>query len=225
MRGMLMSFSGLDGAGKTTQIELLVSRLKSAGYKPVVIWARGGYTSGVGALKKLLRQISRNRIIPPSGHSQKREKMLAKPIIRRVWLLMAIIDLIWILGVKARWSRWRGKVVICDRYLWDTEVDFKINFPNEHVDRWWLWRMLRCLASKPDLAFALLVPVPESLIRSAKKNEPFPDAPGVLEKRLRAYQEMSDWTGWRILDGCRPIEDLASEIWEKILVAKKLAKL
>ncbi len=42
---------------------------------------------------------------------------------------------------------------ICDRYLDDTRIDFALNFPEEHVETWWLWRFAVRFAPQPDVAF------------------------------------------------------------------------
>lgn len=48
MRGLLVVFSGLDGAGKSTQIAQLRRRLEHEGDRPSVIWTRGEYTPLAG---------------------------------------------------------------------------------------------------------------------------------------------------------------------------------
>jgi len=219
MGSLLITFSGLDGAGKSTQIAHLVGRLEAKGERPAIIWTRGGYTPVFEALKKLLRRTSRGRVVPPAGHSPQREQALSRPFIRRLWLTLAILDLIWVYGVQVRWRHLRGLTVICDRYLWDTLLDFRLNFPQEQVERWWLWRILQCVSPKPDVAFALLIPVGESLRRSQQKNEPFPDPPEVLDRRLAAYEELEKRAGWHVMDGCRPLDELADEIWEIVQTA------
>jgi thymidylate kinase len=212
-RGKLVVFSGLDGAGKSTQIERLRARLREGGVEPVYVWSRGGYTPGFAALKGALRRLSRGRAVPPSGHSAQRAQALGRGRTRRLWLRLALLDLIWLYGVRVRWWRARGQTVICDRYLGDTLIDFTLNFPQENVAAWPLWRLLERVAPRPDAAFLMLIPVAESQRRAALKNEPFPDAPEVLEQRLRHYQAQAAAGHWQTLDGLRSIDDLAAEIW------------
>ena len=67
---MLVVFSGIDGAGKSTQIELLKSWFLNRKIKVKVLWARGGYTPGMTYLKKSLRMFLGKSVIP-SGKSNK----------------------------------------------------------------------------------------------------------------------------------------------------------
>lgn len=212
MPGHLITFSGLDGAGKSTQIELLMESLRRQGSEPVYLWSRGGYTPRFNRVKALLRRSSGERLVPASGATAQREQSLARPGVRRLWLGLAILDLTWLYGVQVRrWLR-EGKTVVCDRYTADTLLDFRLNFPQENVTRWPLWHLLERTAPRPDLQIMALVPVAESLRRSERKGEPFPDSPARLQERLSAYQEMVATGGWLVLDGRLPAADLAATI-------------
>jgi dTMP kinase len=210
--GALITFSGLDGAGKSTQIDLLMDHLRQQGRRPRYLWTRGGYTPGFERLKAWGRRTP-GRAVPPSGHTPQRTRAFSRGWVRRLWLTLALLDLLWVYGVQVRWWLWRGQTVVCDRYLGDTRVDFRLNFPQEHVERWWLWRALAWVTPRPDVAFVLLVPVAESVRRSDNKGEPFRDSPEVLAQRLAQYRALAaEHDDWHVLDGRRPISELAAEI-------------
>ena len=211
IRGSLITFGGLDGAGKSTQIALLTDYLAKSGRKPVYIWSRGGYTTLLQGLKALSRRLL-SRSLPPSGNSPQRSSALSKWWVRRLWLSLALLDLLWVYGVQIRWHRYRGRIVLSDRYLWDTAIDFRLNFPQEKLDDYWLWRFLGRISPEPDAAFLMLVTVEESVRRSEMKGEPFPDAPDSLRQRLACYQDLVPRVPFQVLDGSQPITTLFNRI-------------
>lgn len=217
--GCLITFSGLDGAGKSTQINLLMQQLRDKGEKPVYIWSRGGYTTLMEQSKALARRLLR-RQLPPLGYSEQRTRTMRKGWIRRLWLTLSILDLMRVYGLRVRWLIWRGYAVICDRYLWDTQIDFRMNFGEDKVEQWWLWRWLTYITPSPDAAFLLMIPVEESLRRSEMKGEPYPSTAVELTDRLHQYEDLAQQGYIRILDGRRAVSDLQHEIQQ--IVAENL---
>ena len=215
-KNLLIVFSGLDSAGKSTQIDLMMEYLREAGQQPIYLWTRGGYTPAFNALKTLVRRFSLGWAVPPPGHNPQRTQAFSKTRLKRMWLWLALLDLMWVYGMQVRWWMWHGKAVVCDRYLWDTLVDFRLNFLQEAVERWWLWKLLVRITPRPDAAFLLLVPVEESVRRSDLKGEPFRDSRAVLTRRLAHYQALAQANHWQMLDGRCSIEDLAGQIQDII---------
>jgi len=194
----LITLSGIDNAGKSTQIANLTRYLQERGKAPVVLWSRGGYTGGFSALKIWMRRLWPGSI-PPPGHSEQREAVLRRVRVRTVWLALALLDLIRVYGINIRWWRLRGRTIICDRYLWDTLIDFRLNFPEETVETWWLWRFLTSLSPKPDASVLLMIPLEESIRRSEMKQEPFADPPEVRARRYVMYEELSATRDWHVI--------------------------
>jgi len=133
-------------------------------------------------------------------------------LVRKTWLFLAIIDLILVYGVYVRFCKIIGRVVLADRYLWDTWIDFRLNFPQESTDRWFVWRLLLKLTPKPDSAFLLVVPVEDSLLRSKQKNEPFPDSEEVLRSRLCAYETLASSIEWHKIDCILPVQKIHQDL-------------
>lgn len=217
LRGRIIAFSGIDGAGKSTQIDLIIQYLKDRGQNPVYRWTRGGYTGPFNALKALLRRVLRGKL-PPSGRNEQRERVFEKPLVRDLWLYAAMFDLMVIYGIYFRILKLSGRIVIADRYLWDTWIDFRLNFPDVKMDQWFMWKTLVWITPVPDMSFLLLIPVEESLRRSKMKNEPFPDSKEVLQKRLALYKELSSSHDWHVLDCMQPIKTINDDIKMEITV-------
>lgn len=213
--GRLIVFSGVDGAGKSTQIYRLKERLTANGHSTDVFWARGGYTPLFSFLKTSIRRL-RPRSLPPPGVSVARSAKFESAKIRRLWLTLALLDLLLCYGMWLRWRKWMADFVLCDRYVDDTLLDFRRNFPAENVDAWLLWRLLRRLAPIADAAFLLIVPVEESQRRSQLKCEPFPDSPETLSWRLDKYRRLAETGEWIVLDCVQAPGEIQEKIWENI---------
>lgn len=207
----LIAFSGLDGAGKSTQIELVLDFLKASNRPAVSVWSRGGYTGPFNALKSWLRTVLGRHVVP-EGPGNRRSELFRRGYVTKLWLIMAILDLHLLYGIYFRLLGFTGKIVVADRYLWDTWIDFKINFPNVPFEHWFLWKSLVGMAPVPGRQFLFLVPVEESLQRSAQKQAPYQDDKGTLERRLTYYQELAERHSWTVIDGMQPVDDVAKLI-------------
>jgi len=183
----IIAFSGLDGAGKSTQINLLKNKLIDNGNKVLVFWSRGGYTPGFQKLKDILRFILKSKISKP-GKTKSREQALKQGIISKMWFSIALIDLIFFYSIYLRIKYLLGFHIILDRFIIDTEIDFKLNFPNVNYRNYLLWKILKKTSIKPHVNLILLISVEESKKRSLTKNEPFPDSVKVLNDRLTHYK-------------------------------------
>lgn len=213
--GGLFTFSGIDGAGKSTQIEMIELTLQQGGVPTKRVWARGGYTPLFAGLKWIMRAMGRGSL-PPPGRTAQRETLLQSGWRRKVWLTIAIMDLALYYGLWVRGLRWFGFVVLSDRYLLDTELDFALNFPEDKVSRCGLWRFLGWVVPKPDAAFIFLIDVEESLARSRVKNEPFPDSHEVLAARWKKYDVACKAGAYLRIDGTRPREEISTQLIEAI---------
>ena len=194
------------------QIEILKKKLTKDNKKVLVFWSRGGYTPGFQKLKDILRMFSGNKL-PDPGNSPKRDKALSNPIVRRIWLSIAMIDLFYYYVIYLRVKHVFGYNIICDRHLLDTNIDFKLTYHKNNTDKWILWRLIKFFAMKPDFHFVSTVPVKESVIRSKFKFEPFPDSPEILAQRLELYnKDLKKNKSLIFIDGLRDLNEITTEI-------------
>lgn len=215
----MIALSGLDGSGKSTQIEKLKKHFELKNQSVEVFWSRGGYTPGMEFLKRIMRKSGTSVVPSTQGNSKKRDDAFERNSVRKVWLSLAILDLILHYSIILRIKSLFGKTIICDRYLFDTQLDFELNFPAENVSSWFLWKILKKTALRPAFHFVLTVSIAESQRRSNLKNEPFPDTPEVLQYRLNRYQKYC-----KSHDNCfqidceRPIDEVGKEIFTRLKV-------
>ena len=88
----IISISGIDGAGKSTQIGFIKKKLLRENKKVFIFWSRIGYTSGFQFIKDILRLLFRNQL-PKAGNTKKRKKALKNRIVSNLWIFLAIMDL------------------------------------------------------------------------------------------------------------------------------------
>lgn len=218
---MIIVFCGTDGAGKSTQIKLLRSKLNKH-LKTQLIWARGGYTPGFSLLKKVARTLL-GKSAPSAGESKQRESLLNQSSVSTSWLIIATLDLLFYYAIYLRYLNLRYDIVFCDRYVADTELDFERNYPSTFKPKGFLWGLLKHVVPNPDKQLLLHVPVQISQERSKLKNEPFPDSKETLEFRLSRYLDENRFPSslYRKLDCTRSISVIHKEIMGDLKLSKK----
>lgn len=187
--GTLITFSGVDSAGKSTQVDMLTSYLARRHTPSRVMWHRPGYSPLLDAVRAAIRR-ARPGALPPPGPSTQRQAAFSRPSVQRLWVGVALLDTISHL-MRIRWALARGRVVISDRYVADWMLDLDLHFPQLDAPSWPLARALRSVAPQPRVSLLLLLEWEEAARRAASKDEPFPDPPEVSRKRFDAYQQLA----------------------------------
>jgi thymidylate kinase len=190
--------------------------LSDRGKRVVCRWIRPGYTPRLVGAKALLRGLAGKRALPV-GATQKRETFMRNPMRRKIWIYLALSDLFVETAIVIRFLSFLGWAVICDRYLADAEIDFRINFPDEHVEAWTIWKLLNRTAVKPGRAFLLQLPFDESVRRSVLKQEPFAESEVNRSRRAGFYETVSNSAGWDLLDALQTVEVLHRSIVARML--------
>lgn len=208
---MLITFSGMDGCGKSTQIDRLDAELSGGGRRPVRLWSRGGYTDGMLLLKRVMRRIGKQKL-PKPGESTERTEAFGNPRVARLWLLLSILDLIRVYGLQIRLWETLGRPVLCDRYLRDTLVDFQMKFPEVDVRALPEWRLLERLAARPNLEVFLDLTPDDSETRSVEKNDPWPEPLEARRRRHRLYQALIVEGHFTVIDATLSINSVTRAI-------------
>ncbi len=198
-RGSLIAFSGVDCAGKSTQIGKLSEALTARGHRVQVRWFRPGYSKELDGLRRLARRL-RPGSLPSAKETTAREEIFNKPGVSGAWQAAALGDSLLQCAVKVRLRCAMGTTVICDRYLHDAALDLAFRFPDQEAKTRGIMVGVRALSPTPAFWLVMMLPHEEMLRRMEIKQEPFPDPPKVRDARFRAYQVLAQRPDATVID-------------------------
>jgi len=208
---MILAFSGIDCSGKSTQIRLIKRFLEGRGERVTVIWYRPGYSNGLDWMRKLVRRV-RPGALPSGENTRERQRVFRNPWIRWCWILMAVLDTIFVYGLKARMLSLLGHIVICDRYVEDAVIDLRLRFSELVRCRPQANTLLKMFCPVAHHRFLLMLPKGVLVARALKKQEPFPDSPEIRDRRFYEYEKLGCMRGLLVIDATKPIEAVQEEI-------------
>jgi thymidylate kinase len=214
-RPLLLSLSGPDCSGKSTQIQRLEEALRADGHRVRVFWFRPGYSPLADRSKALLRKLKPGAL-PRHDQTQARERSFSRPGVSQAWVAFALFDTLLHYGLWLRTQRRLGTTVICDRYLDDAFLDLRFRFPSLEVERWFSAKALRALCPKPDVSLLLSLEESDVANRMALKPEPFPDPPELRQRRHQAYQELAQRGGYTVIDASASIDEVHTAIMQAV---------
>ena len=109
---------GADGVGKTTQVKLLTGEYRRRGFKNVVCWLRSRHSLAF-LLSKLLLFLGWSHVVYEKDLTFMDSRKLSS---KGLWSLIEFISLIPIILIRFFYPRFKGEVVIAERYVPDTIV-------------------------------------------------------------------------------------------------------
>jgi thymidylate kinase len=149
----LVSFSGIDGAGKSTQIEALRTRLNDAGLRVLLVT----FWTDVARLTRI-REVTGHTLFKgdkgvgtPANPVNRRDKNVQSWYMTAVRFGLYFVDAISLRIVVAKTLRADADVVIFDRYLYDELANLSLQ---NRVVRAYV-RLLLLFVPQPDVSFVL----------------------------------------------------------------------
>ena len=216
-RPLLVTLSGMDGAGKSTAAETLLARLAAAGVPAEMSWARLGSESrlldGLATpVKRLLRREGTTADPVAAGGpdvgkvQDERESAGRRRLVSWVWI--AIVA--WANARSYRDSaagRRRGVTVVCDRWATDALVDLDLRYGRHALAE----AILRRLPPRPDLAILLEIDA-----ESAHARKPGDQAVHVLEGMQQRYARVAEEQRLVRVDATAPRAEVAERLGELV---------
>ena len=201
---ILLSFSGIDGAGKTTQIDNLTSSLSQAGLRVRVV----AFWDDVATLRRL-RETSGHALFKgdkgvgsPDKPVNRRDKNVQSWFMIPVRMALVALDAISLALVVARIKRRalsssrNADVVIFDRYLYDQLANLDTN---KRAVRFYIRLLLKLI---PHPAIAYLLDADPTLARARKPEYPLAF---LITNRAR-YLALSKMAGMKVIHAGDPEE-------------------
>ena len=214
MKGLFISFEGTEGCGKSTQVELLVQRLRALGYIVRKHREPGGTPIGE-EIRHTLKHSHQN-------HAMTAEAELLLMNASRAQLVREVI----------RPALAAGEIVVCDRFYDSTTAyqgygrELDLNQVKGVID-------IAVGETKPDLTLFVHVPPEVSAERLRSRQETLPFVRDRIEEADRKFFERvahgfsvvaaTEPQRVKLINGAQPIETVCAAIWE--LVQPGLPKL
>lgn len=207
---MMVSFSGIDSAGKTTQIDLLYDYCCEHRIKVKKVWGKARGTPGVIWLKELVRK---DKNMDASEKSEYRNEVFKNLRKKKFLYIASMLDLCWYWGLYYRILNLKYKVLICDRYLWDTYVELHKDFAGINIDKSILWKIVKAVAPKPKHSFVFVIPAEVSLARDHEKNAAGIENIEIKKKKIEMYLKLVSERRWsNVMNGMETIPELHKKV-------------
>ena len=210
MSGIFITFEGIDGSGKTTQLGLLAERLRAAGRAVTTAREPGGTAVG-DAIRRILLDSATTGLTPTAE------------------LLLYFASRAQNVAEVIQPALERGEVVLCDRYV-DASAAYQSSGRGLGLDVVYQLEAIACRGILPHLTFVLDIEPAAGLARAAGRNLDAVRGGGQNEARFeaesieffqrvrRGYLDIAGREPRRVLviDADRAPEIVAEQIWHKV---------
>jgi len=150
---ILVSFSGLDGSGKTTQIAALREAVAQLGMNSVLITFWDDVVVATSFREGFVHRVlgSEKGVGEPGRPVQRRDKNVRAAYLTLSRHLLYLADAMHLCVVLYRARRNGAQVIVTDRYLYDELANLPLNNPFSAAYA----RLLAFLVPRPDLAILM----------------------------------------------------------------------
>lgn len=203
-RGLFISFEGLDGSGKTTQMRRLAKRLRARGHVVLETVEPGGTEIG-GKIRQVLLDAA-NQELSPTAELLLYFASRAQNVDERI-------------GPALR----RGEIVLADRFT-DSTLVYQGCGRGLGAETVLALDRVACRGLKPDLTLLLDIDVETSLARARARNAAQPAGETRMDEQslefhrkvYEAYQALAAGEPERIrrIDGRATVEEIELAIWD-----------
>ena len=205
----LVSFSGIDGAGKSTQIEALQARLNEAGLRVLLVT----FWNDVARLTRI-RELSGHTLFrgdkgvgTPDRPVNRQDKNVQSWYMTPVRYCLYFVDAVSLRRVVAKTRKADADVIIFDRYFYDELANLSVRNP---ITRAYV-RLLLGLALKPDISYLLDADPVQA--RARKPEYPL----DFLHSSRASYLALSELVGGMTIITPQPVLDVEQQVLQQVM--------
>lgn len=203
MTGLFITFEGPDGAGKTTQLQILAERLTQEGYNVLCTREPGGTRIG-----DKIREI----LLDPAN---KEMDVRAEALLYAAARAQHVAEVIYP-ALRA------GKIVLCDRFI-DSSLAYQGWGRGLPSDILYVINSFAAVDLDPHITLLLDIEPQEGNARvgnrcGGTRDRIEEEHDGFRQRVSRGFRELARLHDARIvyINACRPIEDVHKEIWTQV---------
>lgn len=198
MRGLFVTFEGIDRSGKTTQARLLTEAL---GSDALGVREPGGTEAG-----ERVREILKDPAVPLAPEAEALLFAAARAELVADVILPSLAS---------------GRVVVSDRFL-DSSLAYQGGARGLGIDDVERVNRFAARGLRPDLTFLLDLPVSEAAQRAGESDRFEDEGEELQEAVLSAYERLieGDPERWRRLDATRSPSEIHAEVLAEVEAAR-----
>lgn len=209
-RSAFVYITGCDGTGKSTQADLMLAHYRRQGVEPMHLWLRFPFFLTLPLLVYA-------RLRGLSWYEERNGVRQGYWDFRGSWLLRTFLP--WVLLIDATGAAlfkvfvplWRGKTVVCERFVFDMLVDLSLAFDDPTLHRRLPGRLFLRLLPK-DAHCAILTLDVDTLRRRRADLE----LDRLLAARLAGFERLAEDLNLPVLSSRESAENINKKIVEMV---------